>query len=118
MYLNVKIPAKTARRFAAALGWTDQIGDSEPLLLDEQVNKLINLFVEESGVPCMTDGEPIDNAYKTVEFVYNKGELGTVPKWRTVHVVEETDKYIKGYEDGEFKCFCRSKIVGGRVIEV
>jgi hypothetical protein len=115
MKFSVLIPAQNARRFFAALEW---VGDGHANDLDTEVNRLINKYVEESGVPCDSSGEPIENVINTVEFVYNKGDYGTVPTWRTVHVVEETDKYIKGYENGEFKCFLQSKIVGGKVMEV
>ena len=55
---------------------------------------------------------------RVVEFVYDKEEYGVKPKWRSVEVVEETDKYIKGIESGVFKTFLKERIIDGRINEI
>ena len=50
---------------------------------------------------------------RKVSFVYYKGE-GTEPAWRNVDVTEEDDVCISGMENGKYKKFLLSKIVGGK----
>ena len=52
---------------------------------------------------------------KRVEFVYDKQD-GDGAKWRTVDVTAEDGEYICGFEEGKFKRFAKSRIVGHRVI--
>ena len=51
---------------------------------------------------------------RRVTFVYDKRD-GEGACWRTVDVTHEDTKYISGFEDGKFKKFLYSKIVGSRV---
>jgi hypothetical protein len=55
---------------------------------------------------------------KIVEFVYDKDVYGESPKWRTLHVTGENDTYIEGLDSGVFKRFLKSRIVGGRILEL
>jgi hypothetical protein len=55
---------------------------------------------------------------KTVEFVYDKNEYGVSPKWRKVKVITETFDYIEGMENGVFKRFLKSRILGGKVFTI
>jgi len=111
---NVFVNNLTQRRFFAALKWC---GETPSNTIQDEVNRLINRYIEESGAPMSVSGEPIEGIVKTVEFVYDKGGIAP-PKWRTVYVIEDGKSYIKGYENGQFKCFSKSKIVGGRILEV
>ena len=52
-----------------------------------------------------------------ITFVYDKRN-GSEPTWRTIDMTEETPAAFKGYEDGSFKCFLKSRIIGGRVLKV
>ncbi len=52
---------------------------------------------------------------RKVTFVYDKQD-GVQAKWRNLDVVYENDTYIEGLEDGAFKRFLRSKILGGRIL--
>jgi len=52
---------------------------------------------------------------KRVQFVYDK-ENGEQPQWRSLDVTEEDSKYISGFEDGKFKKFLFSRIVGNKII--
>jgi len=52
---------------------------------------------------------------KKVTFVYVKGGYEAT-SWRTVEVITETPLYIEGLEDGDFKRFLKSKILGGKIL--
>jgi len=110
---SINIGDATSRRFLAALEWCGEGHDN----LETAINCLINKYIEDSGLPVDVHGEPIQGVLRTVEFVYDKGG-NNAPKWRTVHVTEEEDSYIMGYENGQFKCFSKSKIVGNKIIEI
>lgn len=118
MNIGVYLSEQTLRRFVAAhefLG-NDKL-DISSRSIDEAITCLLNRYFEESGCPADLNGNPIQDVIDTVEFVYDKAEYGSVPKWRKVEVVAETDKYLEGYENGLFKRFCKSKIVGQRIIK-
>lgn len=51
-----------------------------------------------------------------ITFVYDK-EDGSKPTWRTIDMTEEIPTAFKGYEDGVFKCFLKSRIIGGKVMK-
>lgn len=52
---------------------------------------------------------------RRVTFVYDKRD-GEGAKWRTVDVTDEDSNYISGYQDGKYKRFSVSRIVGGKVL--
>lgn len=109
------------------------IGVSSGANLAERINESRDLINKTNGSEVVdflgtnayyTIGGHLRNDFgpkitKVVEFVYDKQEYGTSPKWRTVHVTHETDNHIEGLEDGsDFKRFLKSRIVGGKVITV
>lgn len=113
MKMDFQIDGRVAQHLLVALKWSGEPIDD----IDSAVNFVISKYIEESGLPFTKDGDPIENIVRIVEFVYNK-DTWEAPKWRKVFVIEETDKYFKGYENGEFKVFCKSKILGDRVMDV
>ena len=52
---------------------------------------------------------------RRVQFCYDKRD-GEGAKWRVVDVTDEDGKYISGIEEGKFKRFSVSRIVGGKVL--
>lgn len=54
---------------------------------------------------------------RRVEFCYDKRD-GEGAKWRTVDVTDESGGYISGFEEGKYKRFLVSRIVGGKIIPV
>lgn len=118
MNIPIYISEQTIKRFMAArkyLGY-NEIKSKHSRELDEAITSLLNSYFEESGCPADLNGDPIQDSSHRIEFVYNKVD-GSVPKWRAVDVIEESDLYIKGYENGEYKCFSKDKIVGGKIIQ-
>jgi len=77
---------------------------------------LIGITTSETRVFPLYD-EIIPTVIKTVSFVYDKGRSsGEEPKWRTIEVIQETEDYIDGLQNGEFRRFSKCKIVGGKII--
>ena len=52
----------------------------------------------------------------TADFVYYKND-GSAPTWRCIDVTEETDEYLVGLENDQFKKFLKSRIVEGKIIK-
>ena len=52
---------------------------------------------------------------RNVKFVYDKRD-GEGAKWRDLAVTEQDSRYICGYEEGKYKKFLLSRIVGGRIL--
>lgn len=52
---------------------------------------------------------------RRVQFVYDKRD-GEQAKWRILDVTEEDENYIAGLQDGQFKKFLKSKILGGKIL--
>jgi hypothetical protein len=77
----------------------------------------VNLDLKHGFSDAIHFADPAEpDIIKTVKFVYDKGFDGI--KWRKVEVTGEDDEYITGFENGMFKKFLKSKILGGEIITI
>lgn len=142
VYIKNKHQALAVFTYAVSIGVKeiDFVGDITHLQDLEQVAELyakeyryIILNVDEKHItghnvsPYMSNEMNFDNFFnltieppnplRKVEFVYHKSD-GSDPSWRTLEVHEESPTYLKGFENGDFKQFLKSRIVDGRIIEL
>lgn len=116
--MRIYINTTTQEKLNAAL---KQLGFAQLQTAEEfgyQIGVLVDSYFAKSGAPKDSYGNPINiDDLKTVEFAYQKDGYNEKATWRTVQVAEQDSKYLKGFENGEFKCFLKERIVGGKIIE-
>lgn len=74
-----------------------------------------NIYAGATKVFRLYSDDPAPVILRRVQFVYDKRD-GEQAKWRTVDVTAEDTMYIEGLQDGQFKRFLKSKILGGKIL--